>query len=47
MLEDGKFYLYSEEETSTAATQSPFSKYEDTPTLLSFIQTSCFDEING
>ena len=49
MLEDGKFYLYNEEEESsvTMTTHSPFSRYQDTPTLLSYIQTSCVDEING
>ena len=47
MLEDGKFYLYSEEETGTAVAQLPFSKYQDTPTLLNYIQTSCVDEIHG
>ena len=49
MLDDAKFYLHCEEEEGsvTMATQSPFNKYQDTPNLLSYIQTSCVDEING
>ena len=49
MLDDTRFYLHCEGEAEpvTRATLSPFSKYQDTPTLLSYIQTSCVDEING